>query len=98
MRLEKTLLDLGSLFCKMVILDCSYEGSYPLVRRTGVRKHRQCRALRAYRGTSLIRERTLLGPYSRPMPMALWGSLGGGLLLMGEVPLYRCYSKLRSPF
>jgi len=25
-----------------------------------------------YRGTSLIRNRTLLGPYSRTMPMALW--------------------------
>ena len=27
-----------------------------------------------YRGTSLIRNRTTLGPYSRPMPRALWWS------------------------
>jgi len=31
-----------------------------------------------YRGTSLIRKRLLLGPYSRHMPRALWWSLGGG--------------------
>ena len=40
-----------------------------------------------YRGTSLIRKRTPLGPYSRTMPMALWGSWGGGLFLMSEVLL-----------
>jgi hypothetical protein len=28
----------------------------------------------SYRGTSLIRNQTLLGPYSRPMPRALWWS------------------------
>ena len=27
-----------------------------------------------YRGTSLIRNRCRLGPYSRTMPRALWGS------------------------
>ena len=27
-----------------------------------------------YRGTSLIRKRLPLGPYSRPMPRALWWS------------------------
>ena len=27
-----------------------------------------------YRGTSLIKERLLLGPYSRTMPKALWWS------------------------
>ena len=31
-----------------------------------------------YRGTSLIRNRTHLGPYSRPLPGALWWSWGGG--------------------
>ena len=31
-----------------------------------------------YRGTSLIRKRFFLGPYSRPMPMALRLSEGGG--------------------
>ena len=42
-----------------------------------------------YRGTSLTRKRTPLGPYSRPMPRVLGGSWGGGRFLMGEVPLYR---------
>ena len=31
-----------------------------------------------YRGTSLIRSSVPLGPYSRPMPRALWCSYGGG--------------------
>ena len=31
-----------------------------------------------YRGTSLIRNDALLGPYSRTMPVALWWSEGGG--------------------
>ena len=38
-------------------------------------------------GTSLRRNRPTLGPYSRPMPRALWLSLGGGLLLMSELTL-----------
>ena len=40
-----------------------------------------------YRDTSLIRERTSLGPYRRPMPRVLGGSLGGGRFLVGEVHL-----------
>ena len=40
-----------------------------------------------YRGTSLIRNRRPLGPYSRTMPRALRGSKGGGRFLMSEVPL-----------
>jgi len=53
-----------------------------------------------YRGTSLVRNRHLLGPYSRPMARALWWSQGGGSFLwaryplMGEVPLYRIRSLL----
>ena len=43
---------------------------------------------RVYRGTSLIRKRTPLGPYPRPMPRVLGRSWGGGDFLMGEVPLY----------
>ena len=43
-------------------------------------------AVRAYRGTSLIRNSTPLGPYSRTMPGALWWSLEGGLFLVSEVP------------
>ena len=39
------------------------------------------RRLLEYRGTSLIRHRLLLGPYSMVV-------LGGGLFLMSEVPLY----------
>ena len=30
-----------------------------------------------YRGTSLIKNCPLLGPYSRPVPRALWWSWGG---------------------
>ena len=41
-----------------------------------------------YRGTSPIRKRPPLGPYSRAMPRGLWWSLGGGRFLMSEVPLY----------
>jgi len=33
-----------------------------------------CTHSERYRGTSLIRKRTLLGPYRRPMPRVLWGS------------------------
>ena len=40
-----------------------------------------------YRGTSLIRKRTPLGPYRRPMPRVLGWSQGGGRFFMGEVPL-----------
>jgi len=32
----------------------------------------------SYMGTSLIRNRLPLGPYSRPLPRALWWSRGGG--------------------
>jgi len=35
------------------------------------------RAFSMYRGTSLARKRTPLGPYSRPMPMSPRGLLGG---------------------
>ena len=45
-----------------------------------------------YRGTSLIRIRTPLGPYRRPMPRVLGGSQGGGRFLMGEVPLHESLS------
>jgi len=41
-----------------------------------------------YRGTLLIRKRTPLGPYRRPMPRVLGWSLGGGRFLIREVPLY----------
>ena len=43
---------------------------------------------RPYRGTSLIRKRTPLGPYRRLMPRVLGGSWGGGRFLMSEVPMY----------
>jgi len=42
----------------------------------------------SYRVTSLIRKRTPLGPYRRPVPRALWWSWGGWRFLMSEVPLY----------
>ena len=41
-----------------------------------------------YRGTSLIRNNRLLGPYRRTMPRVLWWSQGGGQFLMSEVTLY----------
>ena len=41
-----------------------------------------------YRGTSLIRNSPLLGPYSRTVSRALWWPPGGGLFLISEVPLY----------
>ena len=40
-----------------------------------------------YGGTSRIRNRAPLGPYSRTMPRALWKPKGEGLFLMSEVPL-----------
>jgi len=45
-------------------------------------------SLLPYRDTSLIRERTPPGPYSRSLPEVLLGSQGGGCFLMSEVPLY----------
>ena len=49
--------------------------------------HRNYQIL-SYRGTSLIRKRPPLGPYSRTMPRNIWGSYGGGRFLMSEVLLY----------
>ena len=40
-----------------------------------------------YRGTSLIRDTPILGPYCRTIPRFLWWSKGRGLFLMIEVPL-----------
>ena len=39
-------------------------------------------------GTSLIRNRTPLGPNRMPMPRVKRGSFGGGNFLMGDVALY----------
>ena len=41
-----------------------------------------------YRGTSLIRSSAPLGPYSGTIPRVRWGSLGRGLFLLSEIPLY----------
>ena len=41
-----------------------------------------CLEVARYRGTSLIRYKAPLELYSRTMPMTLWWSYGGGLLLM----------------
>ena len=35
-------------------------------------------SLRGYSGTSLVRNRAPLGPYSRTVPRAIWWSEGGG--------------------
>ena len=42
-----------------------------------------------YRGTSLTRNSALLGPYSRTLHRAIWGSQGGGRFRMSKVPLYK---------
>ena len=47
-----------------------------------------------YRGTSLIKNSTPLGPYSRNMPRALLRLSGGGLFLTGEVPMYMGYWRI----
>ena len=39
------------------------------------------------RGTSLMRNRLLLGPYSSPVPRGLGWSWRGARFLVGEVPL-----------
>ena len=41
-----------------------------------------------HRGISLIKKRTFLGSYRRPMPRVLWWSWGSGRFNMAEVPLY----------
>ena len=40
-----------------------------------------------YRGTSVIRNTPLLGPYRRTIPSVILWSKGGGLFLMSEVLL-----------
>ena len=42
-----------------------------------------------YRGISLIRKRTPLGPYRRPMPRVLRGHRGVGAFLVPLYPLSR---------
>ena len=49
-----------------------------------------------YRGTSLARKRTHLGPYRKPMSRVLGGSQGGRRL-MGEVPLFRGGLAFKAP-
>ena len=43
-----------------------------------------------YRGTSLIRNRAPLGPYSSRMPRALWWSWGGGRFYERGTPVGSC--------
>ena len=45
-------------------------------------------SLVAYRGTSPIRNASLLGPYNREYMMSGSGPSGRGAFLMSEVPLY----------
>ena len=51
----------------------------------GVEKKRASRG--SYRGTSLVRNKPLLGLYSRTMSGAIWWPRRGGVFLMSEVPL-----------
>ena len=64
---------------------CSLEGGGQLLAANSLlageksgEKGVRTRRIQRYRGTSLIRNRPLLGPFSRAMPGALWWSLGGG--------------------
>ena len=51
-----------------------------------------------YRGTSLTRNSTLVGPYSRPMPRALWWSKGGGVVFYERgTPVVRAHYELHLP-
>ena len=45
------------------------------------------KGVQGYRGTSLISNTPLLGPYNRTIPRFLWWSQGGVLFLMSEVLL-----------
>ena len=48
-----------------------------------------------YRGTSLIRNTLLLGPFSRTLPRVLWWSLGGGGCFL--LARYPCTGGVRTP-
>ena len=62
----------------------SYERGTPVT----MPMHRRWRAhLETYRGTSLIRNTSILGPYSRTLPRVLLWSQGGELFLISEVLL-----------
>ena len=63
-------------------------GEVPLYAGFRGQAPRRRRSERLYRGTSLTRKRTLLGPYRRPTPQVLGGSQGGGRFPMGQVLLY----------
>ena len=54
--------------------------------------YRMCPRYLPYRGTSLIRNRNPVRPYSRTMPRLLWRSWGGGRFLMSEVLLYHAFA------
>jgi len=49
-----------------------------------------------YRGTSLIRNRPPLGPYSRTMSKGLWWPYGGVIFLESEVPLYTLHPETQT--
>ena len=53
--------------------------------------------VQGYKGISLIRKGTPLGPYRTPMPRVLGGSYGGGRFRMGEVCLYTSIALLSRP-
>ena len=60
-------------------------------------QERGCPWVFDYRGTSLIRKRSPLGPYSRSMPLEGPMVALGVRFLMSEVPLYRCVFLYSSP-
>ena len=65
-----------------------------------MRKHACCLSFicrerwvsRRYRGTSLTKKRTALGPYREPKPKVLGGSQGAWRFRMSEVPMLTGHS------
>ena len=60
------------------------------------RRDRFLREMR-YRGASLTRKRTFLGPYLRPLRGSLGGPRGVGVFFMSEVPLNGYVRTARRP-
>ena len=60
---------------------------YPCIEVHVVGRPAKVRYHDPYKGTSLIRNNTLLGPYNRTKSRAIWWPLGGGAFHVSEVPL-----------
>jgi len=58
----------------LLFLRCPFRVFFVPCRTAGRASHAKAHHAKHYRGTSLIRNSAPLGPYSRTMPRALWGS------------------------